>query len=818
MDKGYEKASRYARRSRAGSRRAAEGMGSALFERSPVPVWVLDLSRGADGGGAAGAGRAVDANPAAVEFHGAPSKGALLASFGRLLGPGAGSFWEKCAEAACEGSLEAPFEAEVSTLAGSRRAVRASLVPEPGCERSLERVLVTLQDVSELKRAEAVGRARLALMNASLCCGLDGLTEAVVDLAESITDSLIGFFHFVAEDGRTLLLQNWSRRTKLSYCEAQGKGSHYDIDKAGVWVECVRAGGPVIHNDYSSLPGRKGLPPGHAPVIRELTVPVTRGGRAAAILGVGNKAAPYDAGDAAALSKFADFAWEIVERKRAEETLKCLATSFASLSGREFFDAAARRLAQALFVDRILVAERVPGEASLTVLGESGPDGGLGLGSIPLAGSPFEAVASGGEPFFGDRLRELFPEDALVSAAGANSLSVRALGSGGGATAIVAVLDSRPMRRADRLFPTIDLFKDRILAELARLGAERALGALNAELEEKVRVRSLELERAAKLAMLGRLVAGIAHELSTPLAAISSANESLGESMGRCIPGLPGFLGSAGREEGELFSRLIAAIVSNRGARSEAELRARKRRWRAAARAAGIPGADQTIDMLADIGDDPSDGELVGMLAMPRSAEVVGKAFLISRSMRASSVIRAAAEKASRTVRALKTYAHDAPSDRLEAVDLRESVESAISLYFAPLPSGPELSTEFEPTPPVLAQPDRLSQVWVNLIGNAMQASPGKARIEIRVRPEGGRALVSIRDEGPGIPDGVKDRIFTPFFTTKAPGEGLGLGLDICKRIVDEFGGSIRFESEPGRTVFSVALPLAGPEARCGTA
>jgi signal transduction histidine kinase len=780
------------------------GRYAALFECSPFPIWVLDLSR---------PGAAVDANRAAVAFHEAPTKALLLASFDRLLGPGSGTFLEKCAEAAGTMAMDASFEAEVSTLAGSRRSVRASLVPEPGCERSLERVLVTLEDVSELKRAEAVGRARLALMNASLSCEIDDLTEAAVDLAESITDSLIGFFHFVAEDGRTLILQNWSKRTKRSYCAAEGKGSHYDLDKAGVWVECVRAGAPVIHNDYASLPGRKGLPPGHAPVIRELAVPVTRGGKVAAILGVGNKAAPYDAGDAAALSKLADFAWEIVERKRAEETLKCLATSFASLSGREFFDAAARRLAQALFVDRILVAELAPGAASLTVLGESGPDGGLGLGSIPLAGSPFEAVASGGEPFFGDRLRELFPESALVAAFGANSLSVRALGNGGGATAIVAALDSRPMRRPDRVFPTIDLFKDRILAELARLGAERALEDLNAELEEKVRVRSLELERAAKLAMLGRLVAGIAHELSTPLAAISSANESLGESMGRCIPGLPGFLGGAGSEARDLFSRLIAALVSNRGARSEAELRSRKRRWRVAARAAGISDADHTIDMLADIGDDPSDGELVGMLRMPRSAEAVGKAFLIARSMRASSLIGAAADKASRTVRALKTYAHAAPSDRLEAVDLKESVESTLSLYFAPLPTGPRLSTKFEPTPPVSAQPDRLSQVWVNLVGNAMQASPGKARIEIRIRPEGGRGLVSIRDEGPGIPDDVKDRVFTPFFTTKAPGEGLGLGLDICKRIVDEFGGSIWFESEPGRTVFSVALPLAGPEA-----
>jgi signal transduction histidine kinase len=769
---------RYARRSRAASAGAGLGAWAPIILASPCPVWALDLSRPSEGSGSRWPGAAVDANPAAVAFHGAADKAQLLASFDRLLGPGAGSFSAACETAAAEGALGRPFEAEVSTIAGSRRAVVASVAPAPGCERSLDLVLATFEDISELRRAEAVGRARLALMDYSQGRGVDELMRSAIDLAEKLTGSSIGFFHIVADDGRAIVLQAWSTRTLESFCTAAGKGEHYDIDQAGVWVECARRGEPVIHNDYASLPGRKGLPPGHAPVIRELAVPILRGGRIAAIIGVGNKETPYEESDASAAARFADFAWEIVERKRTEETLRCLATSFASLAGKDFFDAAARRLAEFLFVDAALIALRAPGSDSPSLLGASGPGGAEAL-------------------------------DGLESWAGSGRAAVRELGVVGGAAVIAAAMDSRPLPCAERLDAAIGLFKDRILAEVARAEAERALETLNAELEEKVRARSLELERAAKLAVLGRLVAGIAHELSTPLAAIASANESLGDSMGMCIPGLPGFLAGAGPDELGLFSRLIAAIVSNKRARDESELRSRKRRWRAVAKAAGVAGAEGAVEMLAEIGDDPSDEELVEMLRVPRGAEVVAKAFLIARSVRASSVIGAAAQKASRTVRALKSYAHEAPSDALEEVDLKESVESTLSLYFGSLPPGIRLTTSFEATPPALAQPDRLSQVWANLVGNAIQASPGTARIEIHVRRDGDRALVSVEDEGPGISEEAKARIFTPFYTTKPPGEGLGLGLDICKRIVDETGGSIRFESEPGRTVFTVALPLA---------
>jgi GAF domain-containing protein len=102
----------------------------------------------------------------------------------------------------------------------------------------------------------------------------------------------------------------------------EASGEHYPISQAGVWVDCVRQRRPVIHNDYAALQHKKGMPEGHAPVIRELVVPVFRAGKIRAILGVGNKESDYTSQDEKVVQEMADLAWEIVERKLAEEALQ----------------------------------------------------------------------------------------------------------------------------------------------------------------------------------------------------------------------------------------------------------------------------------------------------------------------------------------------------------------------------------------------------------------------------------------------------------------------------------------------------------------
>ncbi len=179
----------------------------------------------------------------------------------------------------------------------------------------------TLRDITERKRNYAINASRWHLMQFAVTHSLDELLEETLNEAQNLTDSLIGFYHFVKEDQKSLTLQNWSTSTKKNFCRAEGKGRHYAITEAGVWVDCVYQRKPVIHNDYTSLPHRKGLPEGHAEVVRELVVPVLRGKTIKAILGVGNKPANYVEKDVEAISLLADLAWEIAERKQVDEAL-----------------------------------------------------------------------------------------------------------------------------------------------------------------------------------------------------------------------------------------------------------------------------------------------------------------------------------------------------------------------------------------------------------------------------------------------------------------------------------------------------------------
>jgi diguanylate cyclase (GGDEF)-like protein len=192
-------------------------------------------------------------------------------------------------------------------------------------------LLVVMREITEHKqakaiilRSEAMIRLRLRLWEFAAMHPVDELMQMALDEIGQLTGSPIGFYHFIEEDQKSLTLRAWSTRTRTEFCKAEGEGMHYSIDQAGVWVDCVHAKKPVIHNDYASLPHKKGMPEGHAAVVRELVVPTLRDGRVVSILGVGNKPSDYDQQDAELVNYFADIIWTIVEQKKAEEQIHLL--------------------------------------------------------------------------------------------------------------------------------------------------------------------------------------------------------------------------------------------------------------------------------------------------------------------------------------------------------------------------------------------------------------------------------------------------------------------------------------------------------------
>ena len=205
---------------------------------------------------------------------------------------------------------------------GIERPIADSGAPIRNEQGAITGAVLVFRDQSEERRAQRLIRARMALLEYATVHTLDEFLTKALDETGALAESPIGFYHFVDADRKTLSLQQWSTLTLKEFCRAEGKGMHYDIELAGVWADCVREVRPVVHNDYASLPNKKGMPQGHAVVVRELVVPVMHEGRVVAILGVGNKRVDYTEKDVETVAYLADVTWHIVEQKRVEEALE----------------------------------------------------------------------------------------------------------------------------------------------------------------------------------------------------------------------------------------------------------------------------------------------------------------------------------------------------------------------------------------------------------------------------------------------------------------------------------------------------------------
>jgi signal transduction histidine kinase len=189
---------------------------------------------------------------------------------------------------------------------------------------------------------------------------------------------------------------------------------------------------------------------------------------------------------------------------------------------------------------------------------------------------------------------------------------------------------------------------------------------------------------------------------------------------------------------------------------------------------------------------------------------------------KSAQTIITAADQAAKVVFALRTYArYDTTGEKVEA-KICDSLETVLTLYHNRLKRGVSVTRKYNDVPPMYCYPDELNQIWTNLIHNAVQAMEGKGKLDIEIKrvqkpPKQANSAsaepvpwiaVGITDNGPGIPPAVRPKIFEPFFTTKPAGEGSGLGLDIVQKIVDRHQGDIEVFSEPGKTTFTIFLPV----------
>ena len=362
-----------------------------------------------------------------------------------------------------------------------------------------------------------------------------------------------------------------------------------------------------------------------------------------------------------------------------------------------------------------------------------------------------------------------------------------------------ALTDGRMLRFPASLFPELVQKMPELTTRLVALMSDR--------IREITRIE----QQRDRLVSLGKLSAGLAHELNNPASAATRATSQL-RSILKKIRDASLELGKRDltpvqKVEIEKLEALFTqsdVVPPNTLAMSDLEeqldslLRSHGQNdlWQLSASLARRNIRPAALESLfANLDADTARTALVRIAASVEIANLLHE--IESSTARISDLVRAIKEY---------TYMDQAP---VQNVDIVKSLETTLTILHHKLKHGVEVKRDYQPVLLVNSFGSELNQVWTNLIDNAIDAMHGKGELRVRTYREDGCAVVEIGDNGPGIPADVEPHIFEPFFTTKGVGEGTGLGLDTVQRIVKKHRGNIEVVSSPGDTRFQVWLPLA---------